>query len=50
MIKKYYHVHLWRAPKLLDKLKCEYKVKPTEELGVGAHSLARNTLKGRGAC
>jgi hypothetical protein len=39
----------WRAPKLFDKLKCEFKVKTTEEQGVGAHSLVCNTLgvKGR---
>jgi hypothetical protein len=34
----------WRAPKLLDKLKCEPKEKTTEEYGVGARSLAHNTL------
>ncbi len=33
-----------RAPKLLDRLKCEFKVKITEESGVGARSLAHNTL------
>jgi len=32
------------VPKLLDKLKCEYEVKTTEEQGVGARSLACNTL------
>jgi hypothetical protein len=34
----------WRAPNLLYKLKCESKVKIVEEQGVGACSLARNTL------
>jgi hypothetical protein len=38
----------WRAPKLLDRLKCEYEVKTTEEQGVGAHSLARSTLEVEG--
>jgi len=31
-------------PKLLDRLKCEFEVKTTEEQGVGTHSLARNIL------
>ncbi len=35
---------------LLKGLKCEPKQKTTEEGGVGARSLAHNTLKGRGAC
>jgi hypothetical protein len=34
----------WRAPKLLDRFRCEFGVKTTKEQGVGAHSLARNTL------
>jgi len=34
---------LW-APKLLDGLKCGSEVKLTEEQGVRAHFLARNTL------
>jgi hypothetical protein len=34
----------WCVPKLLDKLKCESEVKTTDEQGVRAHSLARNTL------
>ncbi len=37
-------VGLCRAPKLLDKLKCESKVKTIEELGVEARSLACSTL------
>jgi hypothetical protein len=34
----------WHTPKLLDKIKCESKVKIAEELGLGAHSLAHSTL------
>jgi hypothetical protein len=34
----------WRVPKLLDRLKCEFEVKTTEELGIGGRSIARNTL------
>ncbi len=34
----------WHVPKLFDRLKCEFKVKTTEDQGVGAHSLTRNTL------
>ncbi len=33
-------------PKLLKGLKCEFKLKTTEEQGVGAFSLAYNTLRG----
>jgi len=42
--------NMWRTPKLLNGLKCESKLKTTEEQRVGAHSLAHNTLKGRAAC
>jgi hypothetical protein len=35
---------------LLKGLKCEPKYKTAEEGGVGARSLAHNTLRGRGAC
>ncbi len=35
---------------LLERLKCESKQKTMEERGVEACSLARSTLKGRGAC
>ncbi len=35
---------------LLKGLKCEPKQKAAEEGGVGARSLAHNTLRGRGAC
>jgi hypothetical protein len=35
---------------LLEGFKCESKWKTTEEGGVGTHSLAHNTLRGRGAC
>ncbi len=35
----------WRAPKLLDRLKCESKMKTTKEQGLGARSLARSTLR-----
>jgi hypothetical protein len=38
----------WRTPKLLNGLKCESKLKITEEQGVRACSLARNILKGGG--
>jgi len=31
-------------PKLLNRLTCEFEVKTTKKLGVGACSLARNTL------
>jgi hypothetical protein len=34
---------------LLARLKSESKYKTTEEEGVGARSLAHNTLRGRGA-
>jgi hypothetical protein len=34
----------WRAPNLLYRLKCESKVKTSEEQKVGACSLVRNTL------
>jgi hypothetical protein len=30
--------------------KCESEMKTAEEQGVGAHSLARSTLRGRRAC
>ncbi len=33
-----------QAPKLLDRLKCESKVKAMEEQGVGAHSMVRSIL------
>ncbi len=33
----------WHVPKLLDRLKCESRVKTTKEQIVGAHSLAHNT-------
>ncbi len=35
---------MWRAPNLLCRLKCASKEKIIEEQGVGARSLARNTL------
>jgi hypothetical protein len=35
---------------LLEGFKCESLWKKTEEGGVGTHSLAHNTLRGRGAC
>jgi len=35
---------------LFEGLKCESKYKAMEEGGVGARSLAHNTLRGRGAC
>jgi hypothetical protein len=35
---------------LLEGLKCEPKYKTTKEGGVGARSLAHNTLRGRGVC
>jgi hypothetical protein len=35
---------------LLEGFKCESKWKTAEEGGVGARSLAHNTLRGRGAC
>jgi len=35
---------------LLEALKSESKYKTTEGGGVRAHSLAHNTLKGKGAC
>jgi hypothetical protein len=38
-----HNIH-WRAPKLLDGLKCEFKVKTSKEQGVEACSLTRNTL------
>jgi hypothetical protein len=42
---KYLLAHLsWCAPKLLDRLKWKSKVKTMEKQGVGARSLARNTL------
>jgi hypothetical protein len=41
---------IWRAPNLLNRLKCESKVKTTEEQGFGARSLACSILEGRRAC
>jgi hypothetical protein len=38
----------WHAPKLFERLKCEYEVKTTEEQGVEACSLVRNTLGVKG--
>jgi hypothetical protein len=38
----------WCVPKLLDKLKCEYKVKTTKKQEVKARSLARSTLGVKG--
>ncbi len=35
---------------LLEGFKCEFKYNIAEEGGVGARSLAHNTLRGRGAC
>jgi hypothetical protein len=35
---------LWHAPNLFYRLKCESKVKTKKEQGVGACSLAHNTL------
>jgi hypothetical protein len=35
---------------LLEGFKCESKWKTAEKEGIGARSLAHNTLKGRGAC
>jgi hypothetical protein len=37
-------------PKLLNGLKCQFKVKTSDGQRVGACSLARNTFGGRGAC
>jgi hypothetical protein len=34
----------WRTLKLFDRFKCESKMKTTKKQGVGARSLARNTL------
>jgi hypothetical protein len=34
----------WCAPKLFDKLKCEYEMKITKEQKIEARSLAHNTL------
>jgi hypothetical protein len=41
---------MWHAPKLLDRLKCECKMKTTEDQRIGACSLACSTLKGREVC
>jgi hypothetical protein len=50
-INKYLWCPRWCTPMLLNGFKCESKLKTTEEQGVGARSLARNTLRGgRGAC
>jgi hypothetical protein len=40
----------WHIHKLLDRLKCEYKMKTTIESRVGARSLAHSTLGGGGSC
>jgi hypothetical protein len=37
---------MWHAPKLLGRLKCEFKLKTMKELRVGARSFVRNTLEG----
>ncbi len=47
LVVEFFH---WHTPKLLNGLKLESKLKTSEKQGVGAHSLACNTLKGRGAC
>jgi hypothetical protein len=39
---------IWHVPNFLYRLKCESKVKTTEEQGVGARSLARNTFGVKG--
>jgi len=44
------NLHEGRTPKFLNGFKCESKLKATEKQGVGARSLARSTLRGRGAC
>jgi hypothetical protein len=44
------YVFSWRAPKLPNRFKCGSEVKTVKEQKVGARSLARNTLRGRGAC
>jgi hypothetical protein len=41
---------LWRAPNSLRDSNVSPKLKTTEEQGVGARSLARSTMRGRGAC
>jgi hypothetical protein len=35
---------MWHAPKLLDRHKCEYEMKTTEEQEIEACSLACSTL------
>jgi hypothetical protein len=39
-------VSCWRASKLLNGLKCEFKQETMEEQGVGVRSLARSILEG----
>jgi hypothetical protein len=41
---KWWARHEWCTPKLLNRLKCEYKMKTSEEQNVEANSLAHNTL------
>jgi hypothetical protein len=39
---------MWRAPKLLDRLKYEYEMKTSKEQRVGARSLAHALWGSRG--
>jgi hypothetical protein len=39
---------IWHVPKLFDRLKCGSEVKTTEEQGIRARSLARNTSRVEG--
>jgi hypothetical protein len=41
---------MWRAPRFFKGLRCESKLKTTEEQEVEACSLARNILGGKGVC
>jgi hypothetical protein len=40
----------WRAPKLLDRLKCEYEVKILEEQGIGDMRSGSQHFGGRRVC
>jgi hypothetical protein len=40
----------WRVPKFLDRLKCEFEVKTTEEQGIEDMLLGSQHFGGRGVC
>jgi len=49
LINPFFHTK-WHAPKLLDRLKCEFEVKTAEEREVGDTFPGSQPFGGRGAC